>query len=157
MGTRLPSWIPASSIKYAAVALRSMMHRDYFEIRQEGALMRGRSGGMIWTLALACVALPAIAQGQQWLEQFGTRADDFTTAAALDAVGGVYVVGATGGELGGAQAGDGDAWVARYGGAGVVLWIRQFGTSRLELALAAARSGWEVSCSPDRRSAIWVR
>jgi hypothetical protein len=50
----------------------------------------------------------------------------------------VYVVGATGGDLGGTQVGDGDAWVARYGGAGELLWIRQFGTSRVELALAAA-------------------
>jgi hypothetical protein len=115
-----------------------MFLRDFVRIRQEGALMRVRSESVVSVIVLACGFLPAIAHGQQWLEQLGTRADDFTTAAAPDAVGGVYVVGATGGELGGAQAGDGDAWVARYGGAGEVLWIRQFGTSRVELALAAA-------------------
>jgi hypothetical protein len=47
--------------------------------------------------------------------QFGTASDDFAFAGAPDGGGGVYVAGRTRGSLGGLNAGQIDAWLARFG------------------------------------------
>jgi catechol 2,3-dioxygenase-like lactoylglutathione lyase family enzyme len=82
------------------------------------------------------------AGNQLWIRQLGTSVEDLANAAAPDGSGGVYVTGWSGGSLGGSQVGVGDAWVARYDGAGNQLWVRQFGTSVFEEANAAAADGY---------------
>jgi hypothetical protein len=76
-----------------------------------------------------------------WMRQFGTN--DFEEAVALtpDGTGGVFVAGSTHGVLGGASAGIWDAFVARYDSAGNRVWIRQFGSIRVDQALALASDG----------------
>jgi hypothetical protein len=54
------------------------------------------------------------AGNQLWIHQLGTSGADWTHAAAPDGSGGVYVGGRTLGSLGGPNAGDYDAWLARY-------------------------------------------
>jgi hypothetical protein len=81
------------------------------------------------------------AGSQLWIRQLGTSGIDYATAAAPDGSGGVYVSGGTKGSLGGPQAGNGDAWLARYDAAGNQLWIRQLGTSLDDDAFTAAPDG----------------
>jgi hypothetical protein len=90
---------------------------------------------------LSLAALPAAAQNQLWIRQFGTSAVDHEYAAAPDGSGGVYVGGATLGSLGGPSAGGTDAWLARYDSAGNQTWIRQLGTSDEDYAYVAAPDG----------------
>jgi hypothetical protein len=81
------------------------------------------------------------AGNQFWIRQLGTSGSDDARAAAPDGAGGVYVSGATADSLGGAYAGNGDAWLARYDSAGNQLWVRQLGTSAYDWAEAAAPDG----------------
>jgi hypothetical protein len=76
-----------------------------------------------------------------WIRQLGTIANDFVWGAVPDGSGGVCVSGTTAGSLGGPYAGGGDAWLARYDGAGNQLWVRQLGTSAEDQAYAAAPDG----------------
>jgi hypothetical protein len=93
-------------------------------------------------LAFLCfAALPATAQNQTWIRQFGTNASDRALAAAPDGSGGTYVTGDTDGSLVGPNAGDYDVWLAHYNGTGNQTWIRQFGTSGSDQALTAAPDG----------------
>jgi hypothetical protein len=78
---------------------------------------------------------------QMWLRQLGTSGVEWTTAAALDPSGGVYVGGQSNGALGGASAGWDDGWLARFDSAGNQSWIRQFGTSGTDRVCAAASAG----------------
>jgi hypothetical protein len=66
---------------------------------------------------------------QLWIRQLGSSLDDWGLTATADGAGGVYLAGATEGELGGANAGGYDVWLARYDSAGNQLWIQQFGSS----------------------------
>ncbi len=75
---------------------------------------------------------------QLWIRQLGTDRDDGAYTAAADGSGGVYIAGATSGSLGGANAGDYDAWLARYDAAGNQLWIRQLGVGTVDAINAAA-------------------
>ncbi len=77
------------------------------------------------------------AGNQHWIRQLGTSSWDEVNSAAIDAVGGTYVSGSTDGDLGGSNAGDLDAWLARFDGAGNQLWIRQLGTRAGDSAYAA--------------------
>ena len=81
------------------------------------------------------------AGNQLWIRQFGTSTNDQAFALAPDGAGGVTVAGSTAGSLGGPSAGSDDAFLARYDGAGDQLWIRQFGTSAHDQALALAPDG----------------
>ncbi|HVS08921.1 MAG TPA: hypothetical protein VMS76_03530 [Planctomycetota bacterium] len=81
------------------------------------------------------------AGSQLWIRQLGTSAYEGTNAAAPDGSGGVYVGGNTSGSLGGLNAGDADAWLARYDSAGNQLWIRQLGTGLADEVYAAAPDG----------------
>ncbi len=78
---------------------------------------------------------------QLWVRQLGTFSSESVASAAGDGSGGVYVCGNTGGSLGGTSAGQSDAWLARYDAAGVQLWVRQFGTTAVDAAHAAAPDG----------------
>ncbi len=78
---------------------------------------------------------------QTWTRQFGTLWDDVAWATAEDAAGGVFVCGYTNRNLGGPSAGGLDAWIARYDSAGGRIWIRQFGSSTHDYAVAATPNG----------------
>jgi uncharacterized protein YjbI with pentapeptide repeats len=64
-----------------------------------------------------------------WSRQFGTTAWDRSSDVAVDAAGNAYIGGFTEGSLGGPNAGDLDAFLTKYDGAGNLLWSRQTGTT----------------------------
>ncbi len=86
-------------------------------------------------------ALPAAAQNQSWIQQWGSPAVDQLLAAAQDGLGGAYVGGLTRGDLVGPSAGSFDAWFARYDGLGNQLWMQQFGSPGFDSLSAAAADG----------------
>lgn len=68
-----------------------------------------------------------------WTRQFGTSGSDSGLGLGLDAIGGVYLVGSTSGELiSQSYAGDTDAFLRKYNGDGDHLRTVQFGTESLE-------------------------
>ena len=79
-----------------------------------------------------------------WTRQFGTVAQDWGIDVAADGSG-ITVLGATDGEFGTADTGDGikDLFIRRYDRAGNHLWTRQFGTDEDEEpgAIAADSTG----------------
>jgi hypothetical protein len=104
--------------------------------RTRGSLGAPNAGG--WD---AWLARYDSAGNQLWIHQLGTPGDDQVNAAASDGSGGLHVVGDTSGDLGAPQAGSGDAWLARYDGAGNQLWVDQLGTSAGDGGVAAAHDG----------------
>jgi hypothetical protein len=76
-----------------------------------------------------------------WARQFGTIEDEWVKGSATDDAGGLFVGGATLGDLVGTNAGKIDAFVARYDGAGTRLWILRFGTAEDESITAVAPDG----------------
>jgi hypothetical protein len=93
---------------------------------------------------LATLALSAAAVGQpRWIVQFGTASVDVSNTLAADGVGGVFIAGATTGDLANENEGLGDVYLARYSGSGDRLWMMQFGTERSEIARALAPDGDE--------------
>ncbi|MEO6710291.1 MAG: hypothetical protein ABIP42_11990, partial [Planctomycetota bacterium] len=86
-------------------------------------------------------ASPAAAQSQAWIRQFGTPSRDLLECAGPDGMGGVFVGGSTLGSLGGPYVGSGDAWIARYDGAGNQTWIRQLGSTLFDQASCFAPDG----------------
>jgi hypothetical protein len=90
------------------------------------------------TSALLLAGLPTLAQSQEWIQQLGTSASEWTSAAAPDSAGGVFITGPTTKNLGGVSAGGPDAWLARYDGTGNRLWILQFGSSSSDYPYGAA-------------------
>jgi Ca2+-binding RTX toxin-like protein len=73
---------------------------------------------------------------QEWVRQFGTSAVDtfYFGGLEIDNLNNIFVAGTTTGNLGGANAGSFDAWVARYDTAGNQIWIKQLGTAQLDYA-----------------------
>ncbi|MFT7076895.1 MAG: hypothetical protein ACJA0P_002913, partial [Planctomycetota bacterium] len=78
---------------------------------------------------------------QGWIQHIETGSNDYAEGAAPDGVGGVYVTGFTGGDLGAPNAGEFDVWLARYDAAGNQVWISQFGSPLDDRAFAAAPDG----------------
>ena len=64
-----------------------------------------------------------------WSRQIGTTALDISRGVAVDAAGNAYISGFTYGSLGGPNAGENDAFLTKYDGAGNLLWSRQIGTT----------------------------
>lgn len=74
-----------------------------------------------------------------WLRQFGSAAADKVTAVATDARGDVLAVGTTGGALPTNRAlGSSDAFVTKFDGNGVRVWVRQFGSEGADYAYGVA-------------------
>jgi hypothetical protein len=73
-----------------------------------------------------------------WTRQFGTSSSDFTEDTAVDQTGNIFVVGATHGDLEGANAGSLDAFVRKVDSDGNHLWTRQFGTDNADYANSSA-------------------
>lgn len=72
----------------------------------------------------------------QWVEQFGTAADEEATSIDRDTSNRIYVGGYTYGRFSGqVHAGAADAFVARYRTSGNQQWLRQFGTSQDDVIL----------------------
>jgi hypothetical protein len=80
---------------------------------------------------------------QVWLRQFGTGEGESGRALAPDGSGGVVFTGTTKGSLGGPNTGlfTTDVFLARYDSAGSQVWLKQFGTSRGEIAYALEPDG----------------
>ncbi len=90
------------------------------------------SGTLYWTnfgLPNAWLSRYDGAGNLLWIRWFQTTSLDYASTVAQDGAGGVYISGKTSGNLGGPNAGETDAWLARVDGAGNQLWIKQFGTS----------------------------
>ncbi len=96
---------------------------------------------------VALAAMPAHAQFQTWIRQFGTTSTERTAASAPDGSRGVYVAGWTQGSLGGPFNGIIDAWLGRYDNTGNQLWVRQLGTSG---------ETWLHAASPDGSGGVYI-
>ena len=68
--------------------------------------------GMSFAL-LALAELPAAAQSQNWIRQFGSSGGEKANGASPDGSGGVYIGGRTAGSVGGPNAGLFDVLFAR--------------------------------------------
>lgn len=79
--------------------------------------------------------------GHQWTRQLGGTGDDRTGAITTDGAGNVYVSGGTSGSLGGPNAGQRDAFVAKLDAAGELLWTRQLGAASEEYSHSVAADG----------------
>ncbi len=78
-----------------------------------------------------------------WIRQFGTSGRDAGEALISDGAGGVFIAGYTDGNLGGPNAGEWDAWIARLDSQGNTVWMRQLGGVSTDFAssLAAGPAG----------------
>lgn len=65
---------------------------------------------------------------QQWVKQLGSSDDEESTGVAIDLEGNIYLAGFTFGDMDGTNAGESDAWVAKYSPDGSQDWIKQIGT-----------------------------
>lgn len=70
----------------------------------------------------------------QWWRQLGSVGDETVNSMAVTASGDIYIAGATSGNLDGNNAGSNDVFVAKYNTAGDRQWIRQIGTSAVDVA-----------------------
>jgi hypothetical protein len=68
-----------------------------------------------------------------WTRQIGTISFDLSNCVAVDTYGNAYLSGRTLGSLGGPNAGETDAFLAKYDTAGNQLWTKQLGTSAMEM------------------------
>ena len=75
-----------------------------------------------------------------WNKSFGTTTSDLVTNLKIDKNGYIYIGGSTVGELGGPQAGNGDAFIAKLDNSGEKLWIRQFGRDKWDGVLSVILS-----------------
>jgi len=73
-----------------------------------------------------------------WTKQFGSANSDQATGVAINALGNVYVVGTTFGNLKGTSRGQADAFIRSYNESGDISWTKQFGTSLGDRANAVA-------------------
>jgi hypothetical protein len=77
----------------------------------------------------------------RWLRQFGTSSDDGVSALIPDGMGGAFVTGICGDQLGGGLPGFGNALLARFDGEGNRLWVRNFGSYFNDSPRALATDG----------------
>ncbi len=93
-----------------------------------------------------------------WTRQFGSPSDDYAVGTTVGPTGDVFVVGTTLGTLPGqsskgdtvgdsASSGGSDAFLAAAGPAGALVWVRQFGGSADDyaMALAIGRGGFYLA------------
>lgn len=71
---------------------------------------------------------------QKWIKQFGSSGDDQAFDIHIDAFDNIFLTGYTNSNLGGANAGSFDSWVAKYDVDGDQSWLQQFGSSGFEQA-----------------------
>lgn len=76
-----------------------------------------------------------------WTRQFGSDSVDQFEGVATDLDANVLLVGSTYGAVGDTDLALADIWVRKYDAAGTVVWTRQFGTDRTDLAGGVATDG----------------
>lgn len=123
-------------------SLRALAPVDFTDIPAVygAGITRGSLGGPSAGGEDAWVARFDVVGTGVWTRQFGTPSDDLALAAASDLTG-VYIAGYTAGDLGGPNAGSLDAFLARYNADGDQAWLRQFGSSSYDQAVAACSDG----------------
>jgi hypothetical protein len=89
----------------------------------------GDLGGPISGVYDAFLARYDGAGNQVWIVQFGSSENDFAGALAPDGDGGVFLTGATNGELGGSDPNYFVALIGRFNADGDALWLTQVGHS----------------------------
>lgn len=76
---------------------------------------------------------------QIWIKQFGTPVNDYSQSVAVDQAGNIYITGYTDGALPGyTNKGFMDIFVAKYNTSGTQVWLRQFGTTKTDVANGVA-------------------
>ena len=73
-----------------------------------------------------------------WTTQIGSSHDDSSRSVAVDASGNAYISGYTYGDLGGPNAGSGDAFVSKFDSGGNEVWTTQIGTSEWDGSYSVA-------------------
>lgn len=76
-----------------------------------------------------------------WSRQLGTATVDNAFGVSADALGNVFIAGATLGSLGGPSAGSFDPYVAQYDASGTLVWAEQIGTPALDWGYGVAADG----------------
>lgn len=71
----------------------------------------------------------------EWIKQLGSKDHEWAWDMDTDSQGNVYVTGWTLGNLGGANKGSYDAFVAKYNPQGAKIWVKQFGSAGDDNAL----------------------
>lgn len=90
---------------------------------------------------LLCEPTALQAQTVDWIRQLGTSSDEGSYGVSADSLGNVYISGYTEGSLDGTNAGDNDAFIAKYTNDGSLVWTRQLGTSGRDLSLGVSADG----------------
>jgi subtilisin-like proprotein convertase family protein len=75
-----------------------------------------------------------------WMKPIASPAWDEAKSVASDSVGNIYIAGSTRGNLQGTNAGDADAWLAKYDSSGNIVWKQQIGTIAEDEAFGVAVS-----------------
>ena len=76
-----------------------------------------------------------------WTRQIGTLTDETNSSVSTDALGNVFIGGATGGSMGDESAGLSDVFIQKHDADGNHLWTRQFGTEALDAIFAIQTDG----------------
>ncbi|HEY9828327.1 MAG TPA: SBBP repeat-containing protein, partial [Stenomitos sp.] len=78
-----------------------------------------------------------------WRKQMNTLSYAGSYGVATDSSGNVFITGETFGSIGGTNQGELDVWVAKYNPDGILIWIKQLGSSAVEKSYGVAtdRSG----------------
>jgi Beta-propeller repeat len=75
---------------------------------------------------------------QSWVKPIASPAWDEAKSVASDSAGNIYIAGSTKGNLSGTNAGDADAWLAKYDSTGNEIWRKQIGTIAEDEAFGVA-------------------
>jgi hypothetical protein len=78
---------------------------------------------------------------ESWMTQVGSPGEDHAVSIATDAVGDIYVVGATDGEMGLSSEGGFDSYIMKVNGQGEYLWAVQRGTAGTDYGMSIAADG----------------
>jgi hypothetical protein len=73
-----------------------------------------------------------------WTKQLGTSSSDQAYSVAIDSNNNVYITGSTAGSLDGPNAGEDDAFLAKYDSTGDRVWTKQLGTSSYDGTFSVA-------------------
>lgn len=146
-----PAWAPPAG-QPIRVTLAPTAPSDAITIDGVACGAPMRTGDVV-----TCTAPPRVggevaiaAGGAAWARPFryldpgivlaGGLAEDNSSGVAFDAWGNVFVSGGTTGDLDGANAGSFDAFVAKFDGAGALVWVRQLGSPAYDYARDVAVS-----------------
>jgi hypothetical protein len=118
------------------------------DVDSTGVYLVGRTGGDLEGSSAgdldAFVRKYSLDGNPEWTDQFGTFVIDIAFSVTVDSTG-VYVVGSTGGDLEGTNAGFDDAFVRKYTLDGSTIeWTDQFGWSSSDAALGVAEANSEL-------------